>query len=71
MFDKACDLHAPIREKRVKGWQPDWINSEFLSVCKDRDYYYGRAHKTNNPDDWQKAKSFRNKANNMRFLLKK
>jgi hypothetical protein len=71
MFDKVCDLHAPVREKRVKGWQPEWITSEFLSLCKDRDYYYGKAHKTNNSDYWKKAKSFRNKANNMRFFLKK
>ena len=71
LFSKACDKHAPFKEKKVKGCLPEWINSDFLRLCKDRDYYFTKAHKTNNKEDWNKAKALRNKANNMRFYLKK
>ena len=71
LFSQACDLHAPVREKRVKSSQPQWITSEFLSLCKDRDFYFAKAQKSNDSSDWQKAKMYRNKVNNMRLYLKK
>ena len=71
LFNHARNLHAPIREKRVKSSQPQWITSEFLSVCKDRDFYFAKAHTSNYSQDWQKAKMYRNKVNNMRLYLKK
>ena len=70
-FNAACDKHAPFKEKRVKGCLPEWINSDFLRLSKDRDYYFSKAHKTNNDEDWKKAKSLRNKVNNMKYALKK
>ena len=71
MFTEACDKHAPFKEKKIKGHLPEWINGDFLRLCKDWDYYFAKAHKSNNHEDWLKAKSLRNKVNNMRYYLKK
>ena len=71
LFTEACDKHAPFKEKKIKGHLPEWINGDFLRLCKDRDYYFAKAHKSNNHEDWLKAKSLRNKVNNMRYYLKK
>lgn len=71
LFTEACEKHAPFKEKRIKGHLPEWINGDFLRLSKDRDYYYAKAHKTNDAEDWKKAKSLRNKVNNMRYYLKK
>ena len=71
LFTEACDKHAPFKEQKIKSCLPEWINGDFLRLCKDRDYYYAKAHKTNNQDDWNKAKTLRNKVNNMRCYLKK
>jgi len=70
MFNSACNKHAPIIEKRIRGYLPEWVTSEFLQLSKDRDYYYGLAHKTNDPQDWVKAKALRNKVNNLNKSLK-
>jgi hypothetical protein len=64
-------MHAPYKDKKIKGCLPEWINSDFLRLCKDRDYYFAKAHKTNDHEDWDMAKSLRNKVNNMRYYLKK
>lgn len=72
LFIDACDRHAPFKEKRIKGHcLPQWINSDFLKLTKDRDYYFNKAHKTNSPEDWNMAKCLRNKCNNLRNKLKK
>ena len=71
-FNNVCDTHAPVKEKLVRGIQlPEWINKDFIQLTKDRDYYYKRAHKTNDPDDWKTAISLRNKVTNMNKYLKK
>ena len=60
-FNDACDEHAPVKEKLVKGYLPEWIDSDFIKLSKHRDYWYSKAHKTNDPMDWEKARSLRNK----------
>ena len=71
LFNEACDKYAPFKTKRIKGHLPEWVNNDFLALCKDRDYFYTKAHKTNDHDDWKKAKAIRNRVNNMKFYLKK
>ncbi len=71
LFNEACDKNAPFKTKRIKGHLPEWVDNDFLALCKDRDYLYAKAHKTNDQDDWKKAKSVRNRVNNMKFYLKK
>ena len=59
-----CDVHAPIKDNLVKGSKlPEWINNDFIKLSKQRDYFYKKAHKTNDPNDWKSAKSLRNKVN--------
>ena len=71
LFDNACDQHCPIKEKQIKGSFPEWINGDYIKLCKDRDYYFSRAHKFNNDDDWKMARHLRNKANKLNRSLKK
>ncbi len=72
MFNDACNTHAPIKQKLVKGAQlPEWINKDFIQLTRDRDHYYKKAHKTNDPNDWKNARLLRNKVNNMSKYLKK
>ena len=71
MFNNACDIHCPIKEKRVKGSFPEWISGDYIKLCKDRDYYFSRAHKLNNDTDWKRARQLRNEANKLNRSLKK
>ena len=71
MFNNACDIHCPIKEKRVKGSFPEWINGDYITLCKDRDYYFSRAHKFDNDKDWKRARQLRNEANKLNRSLKK
>ncbi len=54
LFNDACNKHAPFKEKKIKGHLPEWINGYFLKLKKDRDYYFAKAHKTNDHEDWKK-----------------
>ena len=38
LFTDVCNTHAPLKEKRVKGHLPEWVNYEFIKLSKDRDY---------------------------------
>ena len=50
---------------------PEWINSNYIKLSKDRDHYYSKAHKTNNPQDWLMARKLRNQVNKLNKNLKK
>ena len=71
MFNNDCDIHCPIKEKRVKGSFPEWINGDYIKLCKDRDYYFSRDHKFNNDNDWKRASQLRNEANKLNRSLKR
>jgi hypothetical protein len=71
MFDQACNLHCPVKQKRIQGSFPDWITSEYIKLSKDRDHYYSKAHKTNNANDWMMARKLRNQVNKLNKTLKK
>ena len=71
MFDQACNMHFPLKEKSIKGSLPEWIDSDYIKLSKDRDLYYSKAHKTNNPQDWLMARKLRNQVNKLNKNLKK
>ncbi len=71
LFNETCNLHAPIKHKRVSTSLPEWINGDYIRLTKDRDYYYAKAHKTNDKKDWCMAKTLRNKVNNLSRSLKR
>ena len=50
-------MHAPYKEKQIKGSLPEWINGDYIRLSKDRDFFFSKAHKKNNPKDWERAKS--------------
>ena len=66
----VTNMH-PIREKRITNYLREWVTSDFLQLTKDKEFYYDKAHITNNPLDWNKAKTHRNKVNNLSKVLKK
>ena len=63
--------NAPFKTKRIEGHFPEWVNNDFLVLCKDIDYFYAKTHKTDDHADWKKTKSIRNRANNLKLYLKK
>ena len=32
LFTKACDKHAPFKEKKIKGHLLEWINGDLLRL---------------------------------------
>ena len=64
IFKTISDKHAPVVEVRVKGNQPPWFNEEIISMCKDRDYYKGKAQKTGSASDWETYRHVKNQTNN-------
>ena len=57
--DKMC----PIREFKIKNTKPCWVTNELVEQMKDRDYFYNKAKRTGNEDDWNIAKIHRNQVN--------
>ena len=63
---------APMKEKRVSGSLPEWINnSDYSKLSEDRDYLFSKAQKTEDPEDWTAAKSLTNRVNNLGKSLKR
>jgi hypothetical protein len=71
MFKEISDKHAPLVEVRVKGNQPPWFNEEILSLCKERDFYKGKAQKSASAMDWDIFRNIKNQTNNMIRQVKK
>ena len=69
LFTQICDEHAPIVDIRVRDQRPKWITDEYIGLSRDRDYFQSKANKLKNSEDFAKAKSLRNKCNNLRHTL--
>ena len=57
--DKMC----PMKSFRIRNSKPCWLTNELLEQMKDRDYFYRKAKRTNDEDDWNMAKFHRNQTN--------
>ena len=57
------DVHCPVQTSRFRNFRPDWINNDLLEQIKDRDYFYTKAKRTKDVDDWNIAKHLRNTTN--------
>ena len=64
MLDAANQL-APMTEYLVKEDKPAWLTNEIIELQKDRDYYYAKHTRTNDPDDLNIARNLKNRANNV------
>ena len=58
-----ADELCPLKQFRVKSNKPDWLTNELLELQRDREYFFDRARKTNNPGDWFIASRLRNRVN--------
>ena len=54
---------CPIKEFKIRNTKPCWMVNELLEQMRDRDYFYNKAKKNNNEDDWNIAKFHRNQVN--------
>ena len=59
IVDKIC----PIRTFNIKNYRPDWVTYELLEQIKDSDYFFSKARRTGDEDDWNIAKHLRNLIN--------
>ena len=57
--------HAPMKQKKVRGNECKWMNSEIRQKMRERDYYLKRAKRSNNECDWSSYKRLRNSVTNM------
>jgi hypothetical protein len=62
-FSALLDIHAPVKNKRLRCSKSPWINSSLISKLRERDSLKKRFDK--NPSDviWSKYKKIRNEVN--------
>ena len=58
-----ADKISPIRKFQIKKSKPCWLTNELIEQMKDRDYFFRKAKKFSNEDDWNIAKFHRNQVN--------
>ena len=63
IITEEADRMCPVRDYKIRNSKPPWIVSELIEQMKDRDYFYTKAKRTNNEDDWNIAKFHRNQVN--------
>ena len=64
-FSALLDIHAPVKNKRLRCSKSPWINSSLISKLRERDSLKKRFDK--NPSDviWSKYKKIRNEVNKL------
>ena len=60
---KEVDRTCPVKTFTVKSNKPEWITNNLIEQMRDRDYFYNKAKKTKDEDDWNIAKLLRNVTN--------
>ena len=60
---KELDFCCPIKKYTVRGTRPKWLTNTLIEQMKDRDYFYKKAKRSLNQDDWNIAKHLRNTTN--------
>ena len=63
MFLEMLNKRAPIQNKRTRSFNVPWSTKEIKEQIHDRDKLKHKAIVTNQDEDWQNYKSFRNKVN--------
>ena len=57
------DIHCPIRTSLFRNYRPSWFNESLIEQIKDRDYFYKKAKRYKDKNDWNIAKHLRNVTN--------
>ena len=66
IFNEVVDIHAPLKERRVKSYkQPPWMSQDILSAMKKRDLLLKKAIFTcgkeqRNTEEWSQYRQARN-----------
>ena len=60
---EEVDKQCPMRSFHIQNYKPSWITDELIEQGKDRDYFYKKAKRTKDEDDWNIAKHLRNLTN--------
>ena len=64
-FISVADRHAPVSQKRVRGFDNcPWLNKQIKSFMHQRDYFNEKAKKTNHAEDWANHRHYRNRVTN-------
>ena len=63
IITKEADKMCPVKTFKIRNSKPCWLTNELIEQMKDRDYFYRKAKRTNNEDDWNIAKFHRNGVN--------
>ena len=56
----VINKHAPMRTIRVKGLHLPWINSDLISIFKDRDMAWTKYRSSKQSNDWEVYRFLRN-----------
>ena len=57
--DRIC----PYKTFTVRAQKPEWLNNNLIEQIKDRDYFYRKAKRSQNDDDWNITRHLRNTVN--------
>ena len=71
LFLKLCDKHAPYVTMRPKIKGSPWINTQYIEISRERDFFKRKFLKTRDPAYYNQFKSFRNRANTLNKKLKR
>ena len=66
-FSTVCNLHAPVRESRVKKDRKPWINAEIINLIHERDKLKETATRNNTRENW---KAFRKSKNHVIYRIR-
>ena len=67
---QVSNVHAPIRQQKIKGNSVAWVNDEFLNAIHERDYLFKLANASGKPDDWENFRIKRNMVNRLKTRLR-
>lgn len=60
LLKSVIDRHVPLVEKKVRGRECPWLNSEIKAKMNERDYYLRKARKTGSEHNWSSYRRLRN-----------
>ena len=71
VYLKLCNKHAPYVTVRRKQKGSPWINGEYITIARERDYDKNKIDKCKENTYFETYKYYRNKANNLNKKLKR
>ena len=64
LFLKVCDVHAPLKSKRLRPSKSSWITTGLKKRMNYQDHLKKKAVKSNNLIDWNHYRTLKNQINN-------